>query len=68
MAVYTLRMAFETDSGKNVLISLPYCKEDLSSPEVRSAMQVLIDKPVLAYKLVKAIGAEIVQRSARELF
>lgn len=64
----TLRMKFATDLGKDATISVACCKEDLTAEAVGEAMDTLIASEVFSVPLSAKAGADIVERSVRELF
>jgi Protein of unknown function (DUF2922). len=64
----TLRMGFETSSGKNLIYSITNVKSDLEASEVAGAMDALIMSPILTHELTAKIGAEVVEREVRDLF
>ncbi len=64
----TLRMAFDTDMGKEAVISIKHAKENLTEAEVKDAMDVLIARQPLTYELTDKVGAEVVEREVAVLF
>ena len=64
----TLRMKFATTEGSTFTISLNYAREDLTSGEVETAMESLLDQGVFAEGLAGLSGADIVDRTTTPLF
>ena len=64
----TLRMKFATTEGSTFTISLNYARADLTSGEVETAMESLLDQGVFAEGLAGLSGADIVDRTTTPLF
>lgn len=64
----TLRMKFATTEGSTFTLSLNYAREDLTSGEVETAMESLLDQEVFAEGLAGLSGADIVDRTTTPLF
>ena len=64
----TLRMKFATTEGSTFKISLNYARADLTSGEVETAMESLLDEEVFAEGLAGLSGADIVDRTTTPLF
>lgn len=64
----TLRMKFATTEGSTFTISLNYARADLTSGEVETAMESLLDEEVFAEGLAGLSGADIVDRTTTPLF
>ena len=64
-----LVMVFKTDADTNVSISVDNPKDSLKESEIKSAMQIVIDKNVFApkeEKLVALVEARIVVTNTNE--
>ena len=64
-----LVMVFKTDADTNVSISVDNPKDNLKENEIKSAMQIIIDKNVFApkeEKLVALVEARIVVTNTNE--
>jgi len=66
--VYSLRMAFGTDLGKETVITIDRVRRDITASEVREVMETLIANPVFVMGLSSGAGAEIVARAEQKLF
>lgn len=64
----TLRMKFATTEGSTFTLSLNYAREDLTSGEVETAMESLLDQEVFAEGLAGLSGADLVDRTTTPLF
>ena len=64
----TLRMQFGTGTDKDFLVSLPNVKAGLTQAAVEAAMDVLIAQNIFTTQLLTKSGAEVVNRTAVELF
>ena len=64
----TLRMKFATTEGSTFTVSLNYAREDLTSGEVETAMESLLDQEVFAEGLAGLSGADLVDRTTTPLF
>jgi hypothetical protein len=65
-----LQMTFLNDAGKNFIISIPSVKDDLTSEQIKTLMELIISKKVIETSggdLVKAIGANVVSRSVEKV-
>lgn len=62
----TIRLKFLTDTGKTHTISLDYASAELAGADapmlVKKVMEMILEYDVFTVKLVKAIGAELVER------
>lgn len=63
----TLRMVFGTSDNDKMTISLNYAKEGLTSEEVRTAMQAVIDHSVFVDDINSVAGASMTDRIVTEL-
>lgn len=70
MTEKTLVMIFQNLAGSNVRISVDNVKDGITDAEVRTAMQLIIDKNIFDSNggdLALISGAEIVTRTVEEL-
>lgn len=63
----TLRMSFKTVDDDTWTLSLRYAKSGITTEEVQTAMQTLIDHPVFMAGAASVVGAEIVEQTITEL-
>lgn len=66
-----LQMAFLTDEGKKVTLTVDAPREDLTEEEVMTVMTKVITEDVFrvdASPIVKAVSAQIVDRNVISLF
>jgi hypothetical protein len=65
----TLRMTFGTPvANENLLLSLPYPREDLTQAEIETAMQAVIDHNIFVAGPNSRLGADIVDRTVTVVF
>lgn len=64
----TLRMKFDTESGKAANISLTPAKSGLGAAEVTAAMDVMISSQILTHELKAKAGATVTERTVTTLF
>lgn len=63
-------MVFQNDGGKNVTITIPEVKDDLTDLEVKNLMQSIIAKDIVTSvggDLISVVGASIVSREVQDL-
>ncbi|HCA41352.1 MAG TPA: DUF2922 domain-containing protein [Aminobacterium sp.] len=63
----SVRLKFGTSDGKKRTISLRYPRADITEPEVRSAMQALIDNNIFVNGLTAIASAEMVETTVTPL-
>ncbi len=65
--IRTLRLIFKTDAGKNFIVSMNYCKGDVSAQEATDLANALLDEEIFAEALVEFSGADLTQRTTSVL-
>lgn len=66
----TLQMVFQNQTGKNVSISLGDVKENLTSEEIKTLMQLIIAKNIFESTggdLTTIMSADVVTRDVQEM-
>jgi hypothetical protein len=66
----TLQMVFQNQIGKNVSISVPEVREDVTEAEIKTLMQLIISKNIfesLGGDLITIMEANLVTREVQEL-
>lgn len=64
----TLRMKFTTASGKDASVNVAHCRENLTGELVGAAMDAVIEAKVFAADFSGKVGADIIERSVRNIF
>lgn len=70
MATKTLGLSFQTAGGRNLQISVPDPKDDLTAAEVQAAMNTIVQKNIFATStgdVTAALGARITTRDITNL-
>ncbi len=70
MATKTLALSFQTVGGRNLLVSVPDPKDDLTAAEVQAAMGIVVQKNVFSTgsgDVTAALGARITTRDTTDL-
>jgi hypothetical protein len=65
----TLQMVFQNETGKNVSISVPEVREDITDVEIKTLMQTIIAKNVFESTggdLITIMSASLVSRDVQE--
>jgi hypothetical protein len=66
----TLQMVFQNQIGKNVSISVPEVKEDITDNEIKALMQLILSKNVFETTggdLVALMSANLITREVEEI-
>lgn len=63
----SIRMVFTTPTEKTYSLTLRYAKDGLTEPQVRTAMQAVIDGGILTTGLTGIEGAEIIDRTVTDI-
>jgi hypothetical protein len=66
----TLQMVFQNQIGKNVSISIPEVREDVTESEIKTLMQLIISKNIfesVGGDLITVMEASLVKREVQEL-
>lgn len=66
--IRTLKMSFTTDSGKDAIVSIPYCRSNISAGEAQTAMDGFITNQPFSNTLVAKKGAKIVMMDTTTVF
>jgi hypothetical protein len=65
----TLQMVFQNETGKNVSISIPEVREDVTEVDIKTLMQTIIAKNVFEStggNLITIMSASLVSRDVQE--
>jgi chemotaxis protein CheY-P-specific phosphatase CheC len=66
----TLQMVFQNQIGKNVSISVPEVREDVTEAEIKTLMQLIVAKNIfesVGGDLITIMEANLVTREVQEL-
>lgn len=66
----TLQMVFQNEAGNNVTISLSDVKDDLTTEQIKSAMNTIVAKNIFnstGGDLVAVVSANLVSRDVQEI-
>lgn len=66
----TLQMVFLNEAGKNVTISIPDVRDDITSEDIKTLMQLIISKNVFdstGGNFVSVMSADVVTRDVQEM-
>lgn len=66
--IRTLKMSFTTDAGKDAIVSIPYCRSNITASEAQSAMDGFITNQPFSSTLVAKKGAKMVETESSTVF
>ena len=66
--IRTLKMSFTTDAGKDAIVSIPYCRSNITAAEAQTAMDGFITNQPFSATLVEKKGATVVMVDTSKVF